>query len=115
MDIYQPTGAQNAKLANLHVPLYPLKTSAPFLLFDGLTQHFGEPDEPQYAADRIPTIQKLIAEGIMLIAGVSGAGKTRTVCEYLAQKFGLLFVVETAKNGGIKVSQQLLYDVSLLQ
>ena len=104
MDIYQPTTPQDAKLANLKVPVYPLDTLAPFLLFDGLTQHYGEPGQPLFATERIPAIKKLIEEGIVLIAGVSGAGKTRTICEYLAQHFGLFFVVATAKNGGIQVS-----------
>src|SRR3546814_634697 len=52
--------------------------------------------------ERRKNILDLLKNGAAAILGVSGSGKTRTILEILAERWGLLFIIDVRHNGGIK-------------
>lgn len=94
-----------AKVNQLDIPAYPYRAEGakaqPHLMMDGMIQpaqgaRFLTPEQKA-------RIMHLISTGAFAILGVSGCGKTRTIMELLVEEWGLLFIVDTQHNGGIKV------------
>ena len=88
----------------LDLPVYPYRAATepviPHLLMDGLLQ----PNEGVrfVSEQRRNNILDLLKNGAAAILGVSGSGKTRTILEILAERWGLLFIIDVSHNGGIK-------------
>jgi hypothetical protein len=100
------------RVNQLDVPAYPIRAKdakpTPHLIMDGLLHH-GQGVRFLTSQQR-NKLQNLIETGAFAMMGVSGSGKTRTIMELLAEMWGLLFVVDTQHNGGIKVTRSsLLY------
>lgn len=105
VELFDGTGSPyHDHIQALTLPKYPFSENAPYMLMEGLTNHYNDCNTRFLSQEKLDEFLTWCSHGPGVMVGVSGIGKTRTTFEALAVEYGLYFVADTHGNGGFQVS-----------